>query len=237
MLTTVLLLEFAARGAKFKTELELRAENPGQAKYPDGLIQYVFEGNDQTREVVFWLEVESAEKSGRKMLMLATTLTLVERGLAPVLSDWKANCAMVAFQSGSSCEHEKPIDHKRRISVAIAKHIGASLRLHFAEVELQDTAHHLVGLQQKPAVIDPVDLKDPKLRLSTCLFHSNKPGHFELVVVDRRCEHWLLTVEAAKEGRYWCEILRDGKVKKDFIVPNLEFGLREVQNVWRNEFW
>ena len=83
----------------------------------------------------------------------------------------------------------------------------------------------------------PVDLKDPKSRLSTSQFHSNKAGHFELAVVDQRSEHWLLTVEAAKEGRYWCEILRDGNVKKSFIVPNLEYGLREVQNVWRNEFW
>jgi len=68
------------------------------------------------------------------------------------------------------------------------------------------------------------------------LFHSNRIGHFELDVVDKRGDHWLMRVSPAKEGRSWCEIIHAGEVKDGFIVPNVEYGLRYVQQVWRERY-
>lgn len=238
LFTTGLLLEYADRGAEFKTELELRTENPRLAKYPDALVQ--FSANDrsgQEKQYVYWLEVESAEKTGRKMLALASALTVVSRGSAPELSGWKATHAAVAFRLGQNDKRGKAIDHKSRVSSAVSKHLGGSVRLLFVEVTIMDRAHHLIALRQTPAVIDPVDLSGPSEASSSSLFHSNRVGHFELVVADRRGDHWLLKVSPAKEGRFWGEIILAGEQKDGFIVPNVEYGLRYVQQVWRERYW
>ena len=238
LFTTGLLLEYADRGAEFKTELELRTENPRLAKYPDALIQFAAsDQSGQERQCVHWLEVESAEKTGRKMLALASALTVVSRGLAPELSGWKATHAAVAFRVGQRDKRGRPIDHQHRVSLAVSKHLGASIRLLFVEVTVMDRAHHLVDLHQTPAVIDPVDLNSPNGAPSSSLFHSNTVGHFERVVVDRRGDHWLMKVSPAKEGRFWGEIFHAGERKEGFIVPNLEYGLRHVQQVWTERYW
>jgi len=46
-----------------------------------------------------------------------------------------------------------------------------------------------------------------------------------------------MKVSPAKEGRFWGEIFHAGERKEGFIVPNLEYGLRHVQQVWRERYW
>lgn len=61
LLVTLILCTYVSWEYEIKTELEIRAENPGKDKYPDGMSRGQVEGVTYT----WWIEVESAEKSGK----------------------------------------------------------------------------------------------------------------------------------------------------------------------------
>lgn len=243
LLVTLVMLDFLSLGDEVKTEHEIRAENPGLHKYPDGLAKYTVCTDNKFVEEVAWIEVESADKSGAKMLALTKSLTKVQRGMAPVLSGWKPSMSLVAYRGDMLDLSGKPIDHKNRIVSAIRRHIGADLSLNFQKVQLKDSSYHVRSLWTEHVTVYPLDLNDPKIKFSTSAFHSNKHGTFVNHSVDKTGHEWTIKVYKYADRFRWeiwdspephsqLEQPRDA-----FLIEDLEQAFRIALNRWRTKFY
>ena len=235
LLVSIFLTRFWRQGFEIKTELEIRSENPGQVKIPDGLVLYPSDSL-QDRPTVFWVEMESAEKAGRKMLALASTITLIHRGNAPCLSGWCATNAMLAFRSDHVDLAGKPIDHKLRLVSAVGKHIGASVDATFAQLEILNAAYHLGDIHLSMETIDPLSSDPSELNFAGKRFHSNVLGAYELICVDRKGDPWTLKVCRSQDRFRW-EIWDSTQERAGFHIESLEDAFRVVVERWRRDFF
>lgn len=235
LLAAVLLIRFSGRGFQIKTELEIREENVGQRKFPDGLVLY--QPKDPKAEpAIYWLEIESAEKAGRKMLALASTVTRVNRRTAPCLSGWCATNAMVAFRSDHLDLAGRPIDHKRRIVSALSKHIGACVDVTFAELQIKNSVYHLGDIELSEETISPVSADPGDSTFAQRGFHSNAAGTYERDCIDRKGDPWVLKV-ARSHDRYSWEIWDSEKMRASFHIERLEDAFHVVVERWLRDFF
>jgi hypothetical protein len=244
LLATLLLIQFIEPGREIKTETEIRAENPGLRKYPDGLIRLFSDGKDgQTRESVIWVEVESAEKSGAKMLALARALTLVSRHTAPTLSGWQPSHSMIAFRADLVDLANSPINHRHRIKTALQRHIGADIRLYFVEMDFRNSAYHLASITTKIETVQALTIAQEEAHSGRSAFHSNERNQFVNHSVDREGRVWTLKVFAIYD-RWRYEIwdsqephAANDQPRLGYQTERLEDAFRIALQQWRAKFY
>ena len=243
LLVSLVMVDYILLGAEVKTELELRAENTGRRKYPDGLAKYQTKRDDEPFEAVVWIEIESADKSGAKMLALAHSLTRVQRGQTEPLSGWKPNTPAVVYRSDMCDLFGRPIDHRARVTSAISRHIGANLSLFFKKVKLKNAAFHIEDIVDEPAVIAPISLVDPKINLGKTAFTARKFQTFVNHSIDSRGREWTIKVYAS-ENRYRYEIwdslepFQPNQLPRfSMYIEDLEQAFRTAIDKWRKTYY
>lgn len=242
LLVTLTMLNFLSGGAKIKTESEIRAENPSQRKYPDGLVLSTRPGkNGTTREIVQWIEVESADKSGAKMLGLTRSLVNAYRRNAPTLSGLTANIPTIVYRADLVNLARRKVDHKNRITNAVQRHIGADIQAYFLQIKFQNSSYHVEEVDVQLTRIHPLDPDDKKTELRFA-FAPIKNGGFVNTSIDAKGKDWTLKV-VRWHDRYRFEIWTapnpdEGApyMKADHQVPNLEQGFRAAIKMWRDLF-
>jgi hypothetical protein len=109
------------KGAKIIPENQIRRENPGIVNIPDGLII--------TKNNIYWLEVESARKSGDKMNKMVGSLIMIARNEGPILSGVRPNTPAVGFLSNAQDERFFKINHEIRVFEAIKRKALSDIEL------------------------------------------------------------------------------------------------------------
>lgn len=242
LLVTLTMLYFLSSDAKIKTESEIRAENPGQRKYPDGLVVTSGHRKDGSiRELVLWIEVESADKSGTKMLGLARSLVNAYRQNAPTLSGLKANVPAIVYRADLVNLARRKVDHKNRITNAVQRHIGADIQAYFLQIKFQNSSYHVEEVDVQRTRIHPLDPDDKKTEIRFA-FAPIKNGGFVNTSIDAKGKDWTLKV-VKWHDRYRFEIWTapnpgegEPHMEADHQVPNLEQGFRAAIKMWRGEF-
>ena len=244
LIATLALLNAKSSGAEIKTELEIRVENPGRRKYPDGIAFQPGAYRDGTPvEVVQWIEVEVADKSGAKMLSLARHLVQVARKQAPVLSGKLPNTPVVVYRGDMIDLAGKPIDHKHRISAAVSRHIGADLPVYFQRISFKNNAYHVDEVTNELVKIRPLNLGDPELRLGSTAFFPDRNGTFTNTSIDQNGRYWTLKVYKLADRFRWEVWTKpeagEGQPKEyaGFPIENLEEGFRVAMKTWRTKFY
>ena len=243
LIVTLTMLHFLSRGATIKTELEIRAENPGQRKYPDGLVVSKVRMRDGShQDMIQWVEVESADKSGLKMLALARSLIDVTRRQAPTLSSLVANVPTIVYRSDLVNLAGRKVDHKNRITKAVQRHIGADLSLFFVQMSFKNTSYHVAAIEVERTRIHRLDPGDPTSDVKSA-FAVNREGIFTRTVVDEKGRDWTLKVRPLHD-RYRYEIWtapkpEEGKPTERFGYPieTLEDAFRTVLARWTARFY
>lgn len=111
------------------SEREIRMMNLGLPKIPDGLII-----NKETNEGE-WLEVENSRKTGGNMRFLAEQLAYVANVNTQLLG-YKINKVIVAYIKDALDEKGDSINHRLRVSNAIATYAKQDTDILFMPVEL-----------------------------------------------------------------------------------------------------
>lgn len=125
VLAHAVLCELFRRGYEVLPEAEIRHRAGNIAKLPDGLAR----APDGTWA---WLEVESARKTGRHMHRLANAIAAVSAGQVEICGVRPTRC-LVAYASSSFDERGHRLNHRERISRAIAATACSDVQLTFAE--------------------------------------------------------------------------------------------------------
>jgi hypothetical protein len=98
-------------GYEVYPEHQIRRESGRLVKVPDGLAT---KGN-----VVFWLEVESARKTGPEMRKLAEAVCAVAEGTVHEVMGLKPIVPMVAYYADATDERGHLLDHRARVTRAV----------------------------------------------------------------------------------------------------------------------
>ena len=125
-----LLAVLASRGLTVLPERRLRRENPQMKKIPDGLAIH------QEGKGIWWLEVESARKTGKSMNDMAKALIRAPAGNAPVLSGHKPTAGMVAFTASARDDRDHAINHQLRTTTAIQRFAPRDTTVTFVELKM-----------------------------------------------------------------------------------------------------
>lgn len=244
LIVTVTMLYFLSLGADIKTELELRAENHDQRKYPDGIAVLDTTMKDGSPvELVLWIEVESADKSGLKMISLARYLTKVYRGQAPVLSGLKATFPAVVYRSDLVNLSGRKVDHKNRITNAVQRHIGADFYLYFMQITFKpNAAYHADKIAHQPIRIYPLDPDDPKTEIRAA-FTPTRNGDFINTSIDSKDRYWKLKVYRYHD-RYRYEVWTapeptegEPELKAGYQIEQLEEAFRAAMRAFQRKFY
>lgn len=242
LIVTLTMLHYLSKGAEIKTEQEIRTENPGQRKYPDGLVVSEVAMRDGSRQqMIQWIEVESADKSGVKMLTLARSLINVARRQAPVLSSLVANVPTIIYRSDLVNLAGRTVDHKNRITKAVQRHIGADLPLFFVQITFKNASYHVESINARQSRIHPLDPDDPKTEIKAA-FAVNRKGTFTNTSIDAKGRDWTLKVYPYHD-RYRYEIWtapnpEEGEPAEryGYQIETLEAGFRAAMSRWKARF-
>lgn len=121
------LCELFKRGYEVLPEAEIRRRSSNMVKLPDGLVRAP--GNQGQW---YWLEVEHARKSGQHMHHLADAIAAVSQGHVELCGVRPTRC-MVAYFATAIDERGYQLDHRARISKAVATTAPHDIALTFAE--------------------------------------------------------------------------------------------------------
>jgi hypothetical protein len=92
-------------------EHQIRRESGRLVKVPDGLVK--------KGSAVFWLEVETARKTGPEMRKLAEAVCAVADRTAHDVMGLKSNAPMVAYYADATDERGHLLDHRARVTRAV----------------------------------------------------------------------------------------------------------------------
>lgn len=134
---------------------------------------------------------------------------------------------MLAFRSDHLDLTRKPIDHKLRLPSAIGKHIGASVDVIFAELEIKNAAFHLGDIDISAKAICPLSSDPSEPNFAGRRFHSNAIGRHQLVCIDRKGDPRTLKV-CKSHGRFRWEIWDATKERAGFHIERLEDAFHVV---------
>ena len=243
LIATLVLLDFASRGLEIRTEHEIRARHVGLRKYPDGLAIHSAEApNGAKTEVGLWIEVESSDKSGAKMLNLAKSLGDVARGAASPFGEFAATVPVVVFRSDMVDLSGRPINHERRIRSALQKYIGADLDLYFARVDFKNSSYHVRSIEfDLDAKILALDPDDPKANVSAS-FAVDRDGNFIKTSLDSKGRSWTLKVYRFHDRLRW-EIWTkpdpdagQPRMAAGYQIESLEQAFRVAMSKWKAKY-
>jgi hypothetical protein len=170
LISAGVLAELYARGYQVSPERELRRLNGGLVKIPDGLAW-----NDQG--IVLWLETENARKSGASMTALAQTICAISAGGGAILNGRRVTHAMVAFVAGAEDERRYQLDHKKRVSNAIALVARQDVRLIWAKCSLLGCGVDTV-VYEDPAIVAADQVSQVLQRLNNIGWQVNEAGFY-----------------------------------------------------------
>lgn len=122
------LIQLRNRGCEILPEKQLRRENPALIKIPDGLAW--------NANMVFWVEVENARKSGPALNHLAEALCAVAGGTCGLVSGKQPTMPLVAYVKGAKDERGLRLNHQERVANALRKIAKTDARLVWAACEL-----------------------------------------------------------------------------------------------------
>lgn len=202
LLSSGALAHMFAAGFAIISEAQIRRENIGMEKIPDGLI-YV--PGDRTK--VLWLEVERASKSGDdKLQLMANALCRVAQQTMPVVCGFAATTPVVAFALDGRDDRGLIINHKTRISNAITRAGTTQVAVEWIECTMEglgvasimrsasiiDTDKTEITLRRLNASIWPIESDDDE-NYPGC--HTKSYGDWYLAVWDDSDHGWSATVE------------------------------------------
>lgn len=121
------LIDAEIKGYKTYSEKETNGWKIDIPKQPDGLIVIPAEGSDA--EYVIWLEVENARKSGKNMRVLAEAVIFANQKIK--IGNYVTDIAAIAFDENSLNEAGHRIDHKQRVSNAVATKAKAPVPIYW----------------------------------------------------------------------------------------------------------
>jgi len=121
------LCELFKRGYEVLPEAEIRRRSSNMAKLPDGLVRAP--GNQGQWH---WLEVEHARKSGQHMHHLAAAIAAVSLGQVELCGVRPTRC-IVAYFATTIDERGHQLDHRTRVSKAVATTAPHDIAITFAE--------------------------------------------------------------------------------------------------------
>lgn len=119
-------------GYEIIPEHQIRRQAGPTRKIPDGLTK-------KPGGQWCWLEVESTRKSGQHMHRLATALLAVTAGTVEIYGV-RPQHSFVAYYSDSKDERSNKLNHKKRISNAIAYSAGSDTKVTFVECARNSSA-------------------------------------------------------------------------------------------------
>ena len=180
------LCELFKRDYEVMPEAEIRRRATSMRKLPDGLVR-----SPGPRGRWHWLEVESARKSGPHMHHLAAAIAAVARGEVE-LCDICPTHSIVAYFKHALDERLHQLDHRTRVSNAIAMTSSTDISVTFAECLRKGAAG--VGSMHLTTVSVAAD------STSTILHRLNASGW----LYDATSEVW-----QARYGRYGAYVWQD----------------------------
>lgn len=131
--TGFLTIEHERGGRNIIPERQIRRENPGIYKIPDGIIVM---GNGN----VFFTEIENAKKSGIDMKRLTNSVIQINKKEAKPLSGHKPDGIIVSFVKNTIDTRGFKVDHKERLKNSIKKLSETDVTIIFCEMELSGIA-------------------------------------------------------------------------------------------------
>ncbi len=132
-------------GYQILTERELRQSNSELTKIPDGLAW-----KSETEEVI-WLEVEHARKTGPAMRNLADAICVVSDGQCKLLNQRRPTHVYVAYMKDAADERQYRLDHRQRVSNAVALVAKSDVKLTWAECAMRGCG--VDSIRYEPVVI------------------------------------------------------------------------------------
>lgn len=132
LLAAGVLAELHRQGWAVFPEREIRQRQSDLAKFPDGLA---VRGTD-----VAWLEVERASKTGPNGRQLTDALCAVGTGEAVTVLGHKPTIALVAYEPSARDSRGYAIDHRARITAAVAAATRKPVAVLWAACELRGPA-------------------------------------------------------------------------------------------------
>lgn len=139
-----------AQGFSVIPERQIRRENPGVQKYPDGLIYRESEWGVES----WWLEVESTRKTGKPMMWMAASLVNVAMGTCPMLSGIEPHRALVAMSRDARDQRGYRLDHVTRVKNAVYKQLGdETIEIDF--LYLQKKGAGIAGFEHEVVTFSP----------------------------------------------------------------------------------
>ncbi len=102
----------SAKGCQVWPERQLRVENPGIRKIPDGIAV-------DASGVGYWIEIERAHKSGKELDNLVDSISSVSAGRAPALSGMTCTVPLVAVDPLELDSRGYAIHHQHRVERAV----------------------------------------------------------------------------------------------------------------------
>lgn len=128
------LCEFFRQGYEVMTEAEIRRRATSPRKLPDGLVR-----SPGPRGQWNWLEVESARKSGPHMHHLAAAITAVAQSRVEICGI-RPTYSIVAYFKHALDERLHQLDHRTRVSNAVAMASSTDISVTFAECQRKGVA-------------------------------------------------------------------------------------------------
>lgn len=132
LLAAGVLAELHKEGWTVFPEREIRQRQSDLAKYPDGIA---VKGAD-----VAWLEVERATKTGPNGRQLVAALCAAGEGTASAVVGHKPTVALVAYQPDAIDTRGCAINHRARITTAVANATKTKVKMMWAACELRGPA-------------------------------------------------------------------------------------------------
>lgn len=146
------LVDLYEKGYEIQPEREIRKRNPTLTKIPDGLAWHPERPNAS-----FWLEIESARKSGKNMLELASALCRVSDGNSPPVSGIRPTCGLVAFVPSASDERNYRLNHRARVTAGIRRTATSDVTVSWAVCTLLGCGVSQVSLEEERITAAPAD--------------------------------------------------------------------------------
>lgn len=211
LLANGLLALLYEQGYQVVPERQIRRENPGILKIPDGLA---IKGNN-----VIWLEVESHRKSGKFMDDMVKAILNIHD--APALSGFQPNRAVVAYAKTSRDERIYNLNHELRVTEGIKRQAQKDVDLDFIELELVGAGPVKFSYYNKPIESDRV-----RVEMSNIFWDKQPDGSLQGML-----NGTLIVIEKGDDGIYSWKVNEPklDKYGRDTGIKRLGSGRSKTQ--------
>lgn len=151
-------------------------------KFPDGLIL------SPDGKTTWWVEVESARKSGKAMTEMVEMLVKVAQGSAPKLAGRKATNSLLCFVEGETDERGLSLNHGIRVMNAIERTANADTRLEICKLEL--SGQGVSALWREVVTVESDSIAKWIQRMENIGWHKNAAGQQTCFMSGNEFVYW-----------------------------------------------